>query len=196
MQTDLVARPTSNSSQLSKKEKIAGVPELLRKVSWFRPLIVCFIGKEIGEAVNTAIRDYYRKNIPMLPGPIIQTKVIATKSASLEIIVNEELGQSPLVSGALGFRFMAYKMVHSAADGSCPSGKTVSPLALPVTKEAMIETFFFAAPSTSGLVTHYKVSHIWLIFNIVYIQHVTYSNHIKTIHIDTGSSGIIPVPSK
>ncbi|KIO27165.1 hypothetical protein M407DRAFT_233445 [Tulasnella calospora MUT 4182] len=55
--TNMVDRPSLTASELSRAEKIAGVPTLLRKVARYRPRIVCFIGREIGDAFETAVRQ-------------------------------------------------------------------------------------------------------------------------------------------
>ncbi|KAL2359018.1 hypothetical protein RJZ56_008150 [Blastomyces dermatitidis] len=49
--TNIVARPTKDASQLSRKEMDDGVPVLERKVREKRPEAVCLVGKGIWEAV-------------------------------------------------------------------------------------------------------------------------------------------------
>ncbi|EEH22197.1 hypothetical protein PABG_04408 [Paracoccidioides brasiliensis Pb03] len=49
--TNIVARPTRDASQLSKKEMDEGVPVLERKIREKRPEAVCLVGKGIWEAV-------------------------------------------------------------------------------------------------------------------------------------------------
>ncbi|KAL4244427.1 Uracil DNA glycosylase family 2 [Abortiporus biennis] len=47
--TNLVDRPSAEEAELSKEDKVAGVPILLGKIARFQPLIVCFVGKGIWE---------------------------------------------------------------------------------------------------------------------------------------------------
>ncbi|KAI6711149.1 hypothetical protein JHW43_006292 [Diplocarpon mali] len=49
--TNIVARPTRNGSELSKGEMDAGVKVLEEKVARFRPEAVCIVGKSIWESV-------------------------------------------------------------------------------------------------------------------------------------------------
>lgn len=47
--TNLAHRPTAKSEQLTRAELERGVPELLKKIQKYRPRIVCFVGKQIGD---------------------------------------------------------------------------------------------------------------------------------------------------
>ena len=49
--TNIVARPTKDAAELSKKEMAAGTPILEAKVATYRPQAVCIVGKGIWEAV-------------------------------------------------------------------------------------------------------------------------------------------------
>ncbi|KAJ7741534.1 uracil-DNA glycosylase-like protein [Mycena maculata] len=98
--TNLVDRPTSEQTELSKKEQLASVPFFLAKIARYRPRIVCFVGLSIAKVVESSL------NVTLSD---------STKSWGLR----------------------PYKMVH-------PSSSTFA------------DTLFFAAPSTSGLVTHFQ----------------------------------------
>ncbi|KAJ7109501.1 uracil-DNA glycosylase-like protein [Mycena epipterygia] len=98
--TNLVDRPTTEQTELSRKEQLAGVPFFLAKIARYRPRIVCFVGLAIARVVET------RLNVT-------------------------------LASDAKSWGLRPYKMIH-------PSSSTFT------------ETLFFAAPSTSGLVTHFQ----------------------------------------
>ncbi|KAJ7449934.1 uracil-DNA glycosylase-like protein [Mycena latifolia] len=98
--TNLVDRPTTEQTELSGKEQLAGVPFFLAKMARYRPRIVCFVGLGIAKVVESSLN-------------------VASSSAT------KSWGLRP------------YKMVHPN-----PS--------------AFTETLFFAAPSTSGLVTQFQ----------------------------------------
>ncbi|BGP58047.1 hypothetical protein JCM8202_001714 [Rhodotorula sphaerocarpa] len=49
--TNLVARPTRETSELTKVELEAAVPALLQKVATYRPRIVAFVGMKVGDTV-------------------------------------------------------------------------------------------------------------------------------------------------
>jgi TDG/mug DNA glycosylase family protein len=49
--TNIVARPTRDTGELSKQEQADGTPLLEAKARQFRPEVVCFVGKTIWEAV-------------------------------------------------------------------------------------------------------------------------------------------------
>jgi thymine-DNA glycosylase len=49
--TNIVARPTKDTAELSKQEQAAGTPILEEKVRKYRPESVCCVGKSIWEAI-------------------------------------------------------------------------------------------------------------------------------------------------
>ena len=49
--TNIVARPTRDTAELSKEEQAAGTPILEEKVRKYRPESVCCVGKSIWEAI-------------------------------------------------------------------------------------------------------------------------------------------------
>lgn len=98
--TNLIDRPTTEQTELSREEQLAGVPLFLAKMARYRPLIVCFVGIGIAKVVESSLK------------------------------VN-------LGSDTKSWGLRPYKMVHP------------NPSAYP-------ETLFFAAPSTSGLVTQFQ----------------------------------------
>ncbi|KAG9013549.1 hypothetical protein FRB94_002143 [Tulasnella sp. JGI-2019a] len=168
--TNIIARPSTSSTELTKAEKVASVPELLQKVSRLQPRIVCFIGREVADAVETAIRQHDRKQGtpssrkkagPSVTKPKLGPSVKGENSGAASSQLSDETAQtsssqasalvttevrytSALATSAPGFRMMSYKMVHK--DAKSEGGKCV-----------VIESLFFTAPSTSGLVTAYRL---------------------------------------
>jgi len=53
--TNLVNRPTIEQSELSKAEQIAGVPELMKKITQHRPRITCFVGLGIADIFKSVL---------------------------------------------------------------------------------------------------------------------------------------------
>ncbi|KAG8738999.1 hypothetical protein FRC12_016468 [Ceratobasidium sp. 428] len=53
--TNLIDRPSAEMGELSVAERRAGVPLFLRKISKWRPRIVCMVGKGIWEDVFTYV---------------------------------------------------------------------------------------------------------------------------------------------
>lgn len=49
--TNIVARPTKDTAELSKEEQVDGTPILEEKIRIFRPEVVCIVGKSIWEAI-------------------------------------------------------------------------------------------------------------------------------------------------
>jgi TDG/mug DNA glycosylase family protein len=49
--TNIVARPTKDTAELSKQEQVDGTPILEDKVRLYRPEVVCIVGKSIWEAI-------------------------------------------------------------------------------------------------------------------------------------------------
>ena len=49
--TNIVARPTKDTAELSKQEQVDGTPILEEKVRLYRPEVVCIVGKSIWEAI-------------------------------------------------------------------------------------------------------------------------------------------------
>ncbi|KAJ7709780.1 uracil-DNA glycosylase-like protein, partial [Mycena rosella] len=98
--TNLIDRPTTEQTELSREEQVAGVPFFLAKIARYRPRIVCFVGLGIAKVVESSLKV-------------------------------------TLSNGAKSWGLRPYKMVHS------------DPSAFP-------ETLFFAAPSSSGLVTQFQ----------------------------------------
>jgi len=49
--TNIVARPTKDTAELSKEEQVDGTPIMEEKVRNFRPEVVCIVGKSIWEAI-------------------------------------------------------------------------------------------------------------------------------------------------
>jgi len=162
--TNIVARPSVSATELTRAEKVAGVPDLLAKISRVRPRIVCFIGREIADAVETAIRQHRRRSgrrkkavgetgvLPTLKGR--GTSPIAGPPEDLLLDPKDPNYVSPLAATARGFRLMSYKMVHLlTAEDMVP--------------KSVKETLFFTAPSTSGRVTNYRLEDRIQIFRLL-----------------------------
>ena len=56
--TNIVARPTRSASEITKEEYEAGRIQLREKLEWFKPKIVCFVGKGVYEQYSC------KRNIP------------------------------------------------------------------------------------------------------------------------------------
>lgn len=134
-QTNIVGRPSTSSTELTRAEKIASVPALLKKVSSLRPRIMCFIGREVAEAVEAAIRQHHgskRKTASPVKSADTSKADLKVRSAKISAVFASRMshtpGQvkrmsssldvthpdyvSPLATTAPGFRMMTYKMVH------------------------------------------------------------------------------------
>ncbi|KAJ6597016.1 uracil-DNA glycosylase-like protein [Mycena vulgaris] len=128
--TNLVDRPTSEQMELSGQEQLAGVPLFLAKIARYRPRIVCFVGLAIAKVVESSLK---LSAISVPSQRCLQTLSSDTKSWGLR----------------------PYKMVHPS---DVPhSGSHLVPHPCRPDPSAFIETLFFAAPSTSGLVTQFQV---------------------------------------
>ncbi|KAG8890714.1 hypothetical protein FRB98_006218 [Tulasnella sp. 332] len=197
--TNIVVRPSISSTELTKAEKVASVPTFLGKVSQLRPRIVCFIGREVADAVETAIRQHTRKHgvssprkkpVPTPDASIKTESSNAHSSATAEdwittsapdlsqdsIVVTAEAGfTSPLATTAPGFRMMSYKIVHDSANAE-GNGSIVT------------ETLFFTAPSTSGLVTAYRLEDRVQLFRLLLIEKRAVANGTRT------TTGFKPIP--
>ncbi|KAG8899119.1 hypothetical protein FRC01_010651 [Tulasnella sp. 417] len=166
--TNMVDRPSLTASELSRAEKIAGVPAFLRKVTRYRPRIVCFIGREIGEAFETAVRQSL-KNSGALPSKIGSAKKKSTEKPGSPAASGGVEASTPIPTAQLdrkaagyitpllttpGFGLLPYKLVHTRGEPS-HEGDPVS------------ETFFFTAPSTSGRVQSYQLEDRVQLFRVL-----------------------------
>lgn len=156
--TNMVDRPSSTASELSRAEKVAGVPAFLRKVARYRPRIVCFIGREIGDAFETAVRQSLKPSGATSSMTGSTTKKPVAKPGSIAPISNSEAPTpvpnvldrkaadyvTPLLTTP-GFGMLPYKLVHAHTKPSNEGDPLVS------------ETLFFTAPSTSGRVQSYQL---------------------------------------
>lgn len=122
----MVDRPSSTASELSRAEKVAGVPAFLRKVARYRPRIVCFIGREIGDAFETAVRQSLKPSGATSSMTGSTTKKPVAKPGSIAPISNSEAPTpvpnvldrkaadyvTPLLTTP-GFGMLPYKLVHA-----------------------------------------------------------------------------------
>ncbi|KAF8162119.1 uracil-DNA glycosylase-like protein [Pholiota molesta] len=60
--TNLVPRPTVEQSELSRKEQVEGVPQLLRKITQYQPRVVCFVGLGIADIVRSKVVNKEKNN--------------------------------------------------------------------------------------------------------------------------------------
>ncbi|KII91382.1 hypothetical protein PLICRDRAFT_505997 [Plicaturopsis crispa FD-325 SS-3] len=100
--TNLVDRPSAEQAELSKAEESAAAPALLRRISRFRPRIVCFVGMGIWTSVEGVIR----KTAPRAPRQASASSPAPGKEKT-------RLGLQP------------YKMVHTTNDATMSVRETL-----------------------------------------------------------------------
>lgn len=71
--TNIVARPSKSSSDLSRKELLQGAQELKTKIAEYQPKIVCLLGKEV-------YRNYagLKSTAPITYGQVFTNQVVPT----------------------------------------------------------------------------------------------------------------------
>lgn len=126
--TNLAHRPTRKSEQLAMTELEMGVPELVEKVRTYRPKVVCFVGKQIGQVFLRVLQ---------------KTNKVGPTSVSLSF--------PPSV---LGFWF-APKNAPDKTFPAIDAGYGVLPACVAHDDGAV--TLFFSTPSTSARVTHHQL---------------------------------------
>ncbi|KZV82090.1 DNA glycosylase [Exidia glandulosa HHB12029] len=124
--TDMVDRPTSDATELSKADFHAGVPKLLAKLAFYRPRIVCLVGKCIWDRLYETFIGW--------------TRAGTTSTLCMEALERRPVTISPILQPATkkGTKKMArfvyglqpFRLVHSSIAGD--------------------ETLIFVMPSTSG----------------------------------------------
>ncbi|KAF8172679.1 hypothetical protein BJ912DRAFT_1065631 [Pholiota molesta] len=55
-------KPTAEQSELSRKEQVEGVPQLLRKIAQYQPRVVCFVGLGIADIVRSKVVNKEKNN--------------------------------------------------------------------------------------------------------------------------------------
>ncbi|KAG8969845.1 hypothetical protein FRC05_000822 [Tulasnella sp. 425] len=163
--TNMVDRPSSTASELSRAEKVAGVPTFLTKVARYRPRIVCFIGREIGDAFETAVRKSLKISGSASTGKTTTTKrhptnseLPAAKRDSEDSAASKDRKAADYVTPLLatpGYGLLPYKLVYAPTGLSHERNQTVS------------ETLFFTAPSTSGRVQTYQLEDRVQLFRVL-----------------------------
>ncbi|KZT07920.1 DNA glycosylase [Laetiporus sulphureus 93-53] len=126
--TNIVARPSAEAAELSKEEFKAAVPELFAKIARYRPRIMCFVGKQAWEAVESVVR-------PRAVYPIQSDD----ESLGSDGIPATPKRRRRSKKAKFQFDIQPYKVVH-------PDGVSVH------------ETLFFVLPSTSARVTTYQLA--------------------------------------
>ncbi|KAG8920082.1 hypothetical protein FRC00_010510 [Tulasnella sp. 408] len=122
----MVDRPSSTASELSRAEKVAGVPAFLRKVARYRPRIVCFIGREIGDAFETAVRQSLKpsdvtssknsstkRKSTAKPGSIAATSDTEAPTPVPNVLDRKAADYVTPLLTTPGFGLLPYKLVHA-----------------------------------------------------------------------------------
>ncbi|EDQ99546.1 uncharacterized protein LACBIDRAFT_316334 [Laccaria bicolor S238N-H82] len=99
--TNLVDRPTAEQSELSKAERLAGVPALLAKIATHRPKIVCFVGLGIADIVKSKVM------------PVI----VRLSSALPPLLTPRQVGKGRKTKAAIGIQ--PYKLQYQG-EQACP----------------------------------------------------------------------------
>ncbi|KAI0089753.1 uracil-DNA glycosylase-like protein [Irpex rosettiformis] len=143
--TDLVERPSSEQAELSKADMLTGVPTLLAKVRKYKPRVVCFVGKQIGELFcKEATRLTTEDSIPEEP-PV---GTIMDDSQSKGKAPGRRQGKN---SKTFQWGMQEFKVVHHEA--RITGGVDGDDKAL-----LAKETHFFIMPSTSARVAGYQLA--------------------------------------
>ncbi|KAG9016270.1 hypothetical protein FRB90_003560 [Tulasnella sp. 427] len=151
----MVERPSSTASELSRAEKVAGVPGLLAKVVQYRPRIVCFIGREIGDAFETAVRNSLKgaRSLSVTKTPTRRSVTPKVKSGKESPDIKASASNSPSAAAldrkaadyvspllaTAGFGLLPYKLLY-ASEALLAEGE----------KSPASETLFFTAPTMLG----------------------------------------------
>ncbi|GAA5985239.1 hypothetical protein JCM11641_003644 [Rhodosporidiobolus odoratus] len=151
--TNLVKRPTRETSELSKEELNEGVEVLLRKVVQYRPRVVFFVGIKVGE---TVLRYFAALASSSSSAPIPSSTTV-----TIPIVTSTPKGKTRRPAPVkAGIGWQPFSLSYPA-DPSC------SPSASSSAEEGRSKTLFYCLPSTSGRVAAYPLPtklKIWATF--------------------------------
>ena len=130
--TNLAHRPTPKSEQLTMGELERGVPELIGKAVEYRPRVVCFVGKQIGQVWLSVLQK--RGALDVHP-PVRCTVPRSVLGFWFEKPKKGDRRDTEFPPQDAGYGVLPACVVHD--DGSL--------------------TLFFSTPSTSARVTHHQL---------------------------------------
>ncbi|KAG0150187.1 hypothetical protein CROQUDRAFT_58392 [Cronartium quercuum f. sp. fusiforme G11] len=142
--TDLISRPTSEANELSRHERLAAVPNLLRKMFLFRPRFLCFVGLQQFHDFCS----FLRKNQYSLP----KSKSLTLPPGIQEVVLKYPSNSSQLKTNTPSLSLSENLEEEHKLDKDSNQGETSQ------------YTFIFVTPSTSALVRNYQATDCFKFF--------------------------------
>lgn len=209
--TNLVYRVSSEQAELSKVEMKQSVPNLLDKVTRYKPRVICFVGKGIWLIVEAVLKQLLQQHGKTVSHRIASKGALAVKSevkleeVKLEVKLEDEVKLEALDAEAKLEDVVKSEDEEIDPDRQLPSSVTtqkktkaksfnwgLQPYKFLFTKEsetsAKQETLIYVMPSTSGRVVSHQLTDKVKLFKTL---HDTVQN-IKQGELDT--SEFTPIP--